>query len=400
MATTTGTTYSVVNPAPGAHTYTVKAVVAGALSAASNIQPATFTGTVVAPTTFTRPSGSGFQRYEDLYVSGDDLSTTLTRVTTGNAVTFPVGTFSASDFVKGYKTAIYIPKNCGGIWGSGPGDLSGTVAGTYFTMPAYSSTQPAITSGTTPYRVMNSTGSTVPQTFGQFQVQGSEQGHNYHGLTISTPNTPASLVVQDLLITGWAGSSNAPPGECFGIEIEYANGHHLLRVEADGRRADGVRYGSSPMTCEFTNGFTWTDCYSHHSISGMCTFYHVANGNTYNLKAQYHGTGSGRLNGSCINHEMTAGMVHHNANIYFDRSTGNSSFHISHSNDAYSDAIIGDITYGACTLLNPTWNDAWGDGKIRFQSFATEQGGGAESLTVPPVALDANGNVIPYIWYH
>jgi hypothetical protein len=118
----------------------------------------------------TRPTGTGYVRYEDLYKSGDTVTAAMARLTTPAIITFPAGKFECSDFATGYNAGISIPKIAKGIWGSGRGTVGGST-GTIFTMKPKSSTKKSLVpaqskGGTTPTTLMMHSGSTSGASFG------------------------------------------------------------------------------------------------------------------------------------------------------------------------------------------------------------------------------------------
>jgi hypothetical protein len=166
----------------------------------------------------------------------------MARLTTPAIITFPEGVFTCNDFATGYYAGISIPKNCKGIWGSGQGTLGDLTHGTIFTMGAHTSTVGGVipaqgSGGTTQPTVIMSSGPTYQQSYGQFQVAGTDQGHNFHGFTVY--NAQPGTTFTDILTTGWQGNNGAPPGETFGLTVHGGYNHQLTRIEADGRRAVG-----------------------------------------------------------------------------------------------------------------------------------------------------------------
>lgn len=356
-----------------------------------------------AGATFTRPTGAGYTKYESLYKSGDSVSGACARLTTASIITFPEGTFDLIDFDKGYLSGLDVPRQCRGIWGSGPGNLAGTASGTYLRMKAMTSTKASLVPAQSSHqsvqmRVMKSANSYAGQSFGQFQVRGQEQGHIYHGFTVYQPG--GAVTATDILVTGWSGNATGPPGETFGFEISGAPSHTLTRVESDARRKDLVRYGAAPMTAENCHSGTWQDCYGHHSKASSITFFESSGINTYNLRSAYNGTGTGGqlLSGSGINHERTTGIVHHNPSLIVDRSNGNTGVHITFSNDNWSSSQVGSTANGSLTVIAPTFSPIL-DGKHLYVQSWTPYGNG-DTQSSPPTVHTASGSSLPFAWIH
>src|SRR6478736_10316682 len=71
----------------------------------------------------TRPSGTGYVRWEDLYRSGNSFQAVVNKVTGNRILTLPAGTFTFRDFRNGSYDGIRIgdgaAAGCRGIVGSG-----------------------------------------------------------------------------------------------------------------------------------------------------------------------------------------------------------------------------------------------------------------------------------------
>lgn len=361
---------------------------------AASAAPAT-SGTV-------RPTGPGYVRYEDLYKSGDTVTGAMSRLTKPAIITFPEGRFECSDFGNGYTSGISIPKIAKGIWGSGRGSL-GNNSGTIFTMKANSSSKKALipaqgSSGTTPTTLMMQSGSASSVSYGQFQIAGTEQGHVFHGLAIYSPTGSAS--VTDVLVSGWSGDNGAPPGETFGLTIHGGSNNTLTRVEADGRReAGGTSFGAVGLTFQNTVGGSMTDCTSHHGVASPVVLFQSFNVKTYNLKVGSLDDKSSVTRGSSFNHERTSGCEHYNPSI-ITRET-NRGVHITHSNDTYKLTVDG-VSYstvnGTIKVVDPVFNDIWGDGAFYIETWVPYWNGNTMTLDNKPKVQHADGSTRPYKW--
>lgn len=326
-----------------------------------------------------RPSGAHTVRYEDLYVNGDTLQQTINRTPAGKLLTFPAGVFEFSDFNGSDgsgNVGITIPTGILGIAGSGRGSLTGG-EGTIFRMRPNSSTKasrvPAqsVPNSTNQLYLMKVSNST-DQIFQHFHLEGTEQGHYYNGFMLMQCTRP---VLSDLFVNGHAGNWNSPPGETFGINVFRGSGMIGNRVECDGRRADGVRYGASPFGYNSTSDSTLNDCYMHHSSAGMFTYWQTVNCVSNNLRCEYQGVGSSPTYGHGINHERSGNITHNNPKIIIDRPAGNMGYHVTWNNDQSAYA-------GFLKIVNPTWDvDQRGPvtagfpkGRFIVMSFALELG--------------------------
>jgi hypothetical protein len=299
----------------------------------------------------------GAVRYEDLYVTNDTIAQTLSRLTTAAVITFPTGDFFADDFDTGYITCINVDntKPIKGIWGSGPGDYTHTEDGTYFGINANTSTH-AADQNNVPY-VMKAANCGA-QSYGQFAVLGTEQGHLYSCFSVYQPS--GLVTVTDVLVSGWAGNSNVPPGEMAGFTIiDQASTHfpHVItRVEGDCRRPDGSRTGTAPLGGQNLVGATFVQCYGHHAVASQVGFFQCRDVTTYDCRSEYNGTGSSGLSGQGINHEQTDGIVHYRPVVIVDHSNGNTGVHFTHSNYGGTSAYApGDLT-----IIDPTFNSISG----------------------------------------
>lgn len=371
--------------------------VAGAQTGLPTSAQAASAGTV-------RPSGAGYVRYEDLYKKGDTVTAAMARLTKPAIITFPEGRFECSNFSTGYNTGISIPKIARGIWGSGRGTLGGST-GTIFTMKANSSTKKSLvpaqsSGGTTPTTLMMHSGSTAGGSYGQFQVAGTEQGHIFHGLTIFNPGGQVSM--SDVLVTGWAGNNGAPPGETFGLTIHGGQNHTLTRVEADGRRVNGgPSIGAVGITYQDTVGGRLVDCAAHHCRASSVVFFQSFNVTTENIKVgRADDRAPGVSAGGGINHERTSGCVHNNPTI-LTRDT-NRGVHVTHSNDKFvlnSGGKSYSTVNGTLKIVNPTFNDIWGNKKFYVETWTPYWTGNTMTVSNPPRVLTAGAKTnLAYKW--
>jgi len=285
-----------------------------------------------------RPSGSGYVRYEDLYVSGDSLRSVLPKVPAGSVLTLPDGAFEFPNFNdQGTSYGLLIPANCAGIWGNGrttvlqmtPG--SSTVAGSV----------PTAGGTTNPYRLIGIKNSNT--ILKNLQVQGTAQGHLYGGVNVtgSSTNPVANVTIDTVFFNGAGpGSDSSPPGETFQLGTNHTDNVRLLNCEFDGRDSGGGYCSSNIGWNNSTNAYV-ENTYTHHAWFGHgITFWQTAGIHTVGLNSQKHGQGG--HGGHGINHENVSGVVlHENPTLIIDRANnGGRGFHITlqqSSGQGYSD---------------------------------------------------------------
>lgn len=368
------------------------------------------------PATGTQPTGAGITRYQDLFHSGDTLSGAINRLSSAQQVSFPIDLFQMNDFSDSGKYGCLIPSHCHGILGCGIGE-------TVFQIAPGTST--AITRGLVPTTGTNPlyvfrTGTNVPFVGSDFTINGTDQQtdpnisrpHCYGGLMMDHITSTAPVLTRIKTI-GIPGSSNSPPGETFAINDYGCNGGIYTDLEGDGRRAsDGARVGASPFGCNNSSNVTLIDCYFHHSLTSMPTFWETDTATTYNLRSEYNGSGSGSLRGHGVNHERVSGVFHHyNLNVIVNHPGGNTGMWMSFFSDQVNDTTV--------YLHNPTWDaDASGSFHNCFciqMNTGTYMGNPSKQLTPPTLykadgtaftALDGNslpGSFTPasqFIWFH
>lgn len=270
--------------------------------------------------TLERPTGPGYVRWEDIYVTGDTMQQTFNRVPLDangqkQIVTFPEGLFEYNGFNEGYYEGFRIGGPDGhaggvkGIWGSGRNtifrpkantanrQLPGNIAGDQFGFN----------------RVDNAV-------LKNFALHGTPQnGLYYTGIKMYMSH---NLEIDNLYLRGASpGYSNYPPGETFGLNIFQCTDALVQNCEIDGRDANGNRSSSSPLGWNGTGApgaagnlsknATVKNVYAHHSIAGMLTFWQTLNVYTEDYYSYSNGSGSGSLSGAGINHEESNGVIRH-----------------------------------------------------------------------------------------
>ena len=357
-----------------------------------------------------RPTGPEYIRYEDLYRSGDSVGSALARLTQPRIVTFPEGTFSGRDFDSGYQAGIGIPALCRGIVGSGPGTLGGST-GTVFTMVPGSSSKgdgrrdeygrlyvPVQgTSTPTQLCVMKQANQKAPAVWRNFQVVGSEQGHIHSAFQVF--QTAGANVFENLLVAGWSGNAGAPPGETMGLAVSGRGAHQLARVEADGRRTvGGAVHGAMGLTVQDTSGATFRDCYVHHVRAANFVMFQSVDGYMVNCTSDAVVADDVAIGGGGVNLERTAGWTLVDP-VVIGRSR---KVHISHSNDNWTfnqAGVVKSVRNGSLKVVNPTFNDLWGNKTLMIQSWTPYWNG--DTMSTPPLVTRSDWSThLPYNWNH
>jgi len=365
---------------------------------------------LLGPAQTTRPTGTDYIRYEDLYRSGDSVGGALARLTSPKIVTFPEGRFSCRDFNSGYLAGIAVPALCRGIVGSGRGTLGGST-GTVFTMDAWSSRKgngardgsghlyvPA-QDGSTPCQLvlLKQANQKAPAVWKNFQVVGSEQGHIFNAFQVF--ETAGANQFDNLLIAGWSGNDGAPPGETYGLAVSGKGAHTVTRVEADGRRTIGGQvFGAMGITFQNSSGATFRSCYSHHMRCANFVMFQSLDGKMVDCTSDAASAGSLGIGNGGINLERTAGWTLTNS-VMIGRSR---KVHLSHSNDNWTYnryGITKSVSNGSLKLVNPGYNDLWGNNQLVIQSWSPY--GNGDTVRTPPLVLKSDGVThLPYNWQH
>lgn len=351
------------------------------------------------PTGIDPTVGVPYVTYESLYRTGDTITDALNRLSIPAVVTFPEGQFRFSG--RSAKTRSGVETEAGinldkdmvcGIWGAGPGTLGGS-SGTVFV-------DTAGRPGKSGSHMIRSVGASRGLVLHGFQVVGADQGADFQGIYVYAPTGP--ILAEDLLISGWQGSSASPPGETFGLLVYTTKGPQpvtVRRVECDGRRTlGGDIFGTVGITLGKGVGGVVEDCYVHHNrISARVVLYHTTGAT---IRRTRMGDDDEPANGWPFNSECST-----SASIeacHFGRAQGK--IHASWSSTNHADTW-GGVTYpqtdGKVIFRNPTWHPEGFSGQFTIESWQTGiDGSSIDTLTTPPIVVDANGKGITYHWHH
>ena len=365
---------------------------------------------LLGPARTMRPTGADYIRYEDLYRSGDSVGAALARLTSAKIVTFPEGRFSCRDFNTGYLAGIAVPALCRGIVGSGPGTLGGST-GTVFTMDSWSSTKGngkrdssghlyvPVQGSSTPTQLvlLKQANQKAPSVWKNFQVVGSEQGHIFSGFQVH--ETAGANQFENLLVAGWSGNAGSPPGETTGLAVSGRGAHTMVQVESDGRRTvGGTIFGAMGVTFQNSSGATFRSCYSHHMRTANYVMFQSLDGRMVDCTADALSAGSLGIGNGGINLERTAGWVLTNP-VMIGRSR---KVHLTHSNDNWTYnryGITRSVSNGSLKLVNPGFNDLWGNNQLMIQSWNPYWNG--DTMSTPPLVVKSDGVTHqPYEWHH
>ena len=341
-----------------------------------------------------RPTGPGYVRYEDLYRPGDSVTDAMNRLTSPAAVTFPPDEFLLTDFKSFTKSGVLTNGaiNCDanlvrGIIGSGRGTLGGST-GTVFKMVPNSSTVggTAVTptqtqGGTTQVWIVRAIQCASALTFRNFQLVGTAQGHNYHGLGIYKP--AGDVTIQNVLISGTEGNNGAPPGETFGFGVTMGSAVNKLLIEDceyDGRRSTAAGsewFGAGGFHAGQSVGTIFNRCTAHHTrVSSPGVWYRSFDGQ---MNSCVWGTTDPKVitNGnrpvSAVNAEVCSNITLTDCTFWHEDT--NHGTHITWSNNnvpvTFPDGPTRSPVDGTLRVVNPTWNDVWGNGYFYIQSWTT-----------------------------
>jgi hypothetical protein len=334
-----------------------------------------------APTS-TRPSGAGYVRYEDLYTTGNDLRAVIKKVTGGNILTLPEGTFTFSDFndPAGYYEGVRVPSACGGIWGSGAGTIIQMNAGT--STQANNTTAIPTAGGTNQCYLIGFWYSN--QVLRNCTVHGTEQGHLYNGVRFAgSSGTPiTNNLVQDVTFKGAArGASGVPPGETFTIGTNHANSFSVINCELDGRDDGGNKTAASLIGPNNSSNILVQDTYVHDTIAGSgIALYRCDTIQLVRLKSWNPGTSAHY--GNCINLEECSGNITITApNLQVNRASGNTGWHIG-INSSTADGYSNDPNI---TITDPVNDNGPDNGCLSIMIGATYAGGPQAQTSLPTV---------------
>lgn len=259
-------------------------------------------GTGIASAVNSRPSGTGYVRYEDLYRAGDTFQAVVNKVTSNRVLTLPTGTFTLVNFKNGQHDGVRIgtgaAAGCRGIAGSGRDTIIrvkanvGTNLGNNF-----AGNQMAISS---------KSGALLTN----FSLRGyAQNGLLYAGLVVSNcPNAELS----NLYFRGASrGTSQSPPGETFGINVMRSDNVTIKDCEIDGRDDGGTRVAASPIGFNNASNAKVYRTYVHHGVASMLTFFRTNNIYTEDFHTFATSSGSGGQGGHGINHEQSTGTIKH-----------------------------------------------------------------------------------------
>jgi hypothetical protein len=336
-----------------------------------------------------RPTGTGYVRYEDLYRAGDDLQMVINKVTGNRVLTFPEGVFTIpSNFRYGYKDGVRLGNRSGG---AGCRGLVGSGRGTIFRM--VSSNQPKWPSGASPYMLIHAIASSadpmITVQLRNFQIQGTNLGHEYHGLRLSRANG----VVDNVYINGITGYPGLPPNETGSINLYQCTSVRITNTEVDGRRA-GVRVSASPVMVNNSSGITFQDCYFHHSYcgGGGIAWFESRDSTVTRVRSEYIGSGTGKLSSYCFNHEQSTRITYNSPVMICDRATTGGSLHMSLNSDSARGG-----TDSVLTVNNPKWDATTvGGGKFVVETWNIA----TQAQKSSPRVYGSTGAPLPFTWLH
>lgn len=334
-----------------------------------------------------RPVGPNYVRYEDTYVSGDTLQDTINRVTGNRVLTFPEGVFLLPDnFSNGYLDGVRLGHP---TVGAGCRGFAGSGRNTIFKM--LSSNRTAWASGASPYMLIDAVSPSaepmINVEFRNFRIEGTDLGHEYHGLRLDRANG----LVENVYITGISGFNKVPPGETGSISIFKTTDMTIRNVEVDGRR-NGERVSSACIMPNNSSGLLIEDVYLHHTKygGGGIAWFHTTDSVVNNARVEYIGSGSGLYSAYSFNHEQSTRIVYNSPKMICDRNNVGGTLHMGVNSDGArggTDCII--------TVNNPTWDaTSVGSGRFCVETWTLDQ----QMQRTPPIVTGPTGAPLEYFY--
>lgn len=340
------------------------------------------------PVEVERPEGPDYVRYEDLYVTGDDLQAVINRVTGNKKLTFPEGVFMLpNNFSNGYLDGVRLghPEVGGGCRG-----FAGSGRNTIFKMASSNKTPWA--SGASPYMLIDaispSSVGEIEMEFKNFRVEGTNLGHEYHGLRLERVRG----LIENVYFTGITGYNKVPPGETGSISLFQVHGGLTINnVEVDGRR-NGELVASSPIMPNNCSNITMNNPYVHHTYTGGggIAWYHTTDSVVNNLRAEYIGSGPGVRSGYGANHEQSTRITYNNPSIICNRNAVGGTLHMSLNSDGARGGVDCQLT-----VNNPTWDATTvGGGRFVVETWTLAN----QMQRTPPTVTGKNGQPLEYYY--
>ena len=360
-----------------------------------------------------RKEGANYVRYEDLYVSGDNLQQTINRVTSNKILTFPEGEFAIpNNFPNGYYDGVRLGS---GSWGAACRGLSGSGPNTSFSMATSNLPKWTSTATADPYMLIDAIGPSssarISVEFSNFSIRGTDLGQGneypYQGLRLEKCT---NSLIENVFISGITGTMNYPPGETGSVNLFDCVGSSwdnpavtINNLEVDGRRG-GVKVSSSPVMINACKYMIFNSPYLHHARcgGGGLAWWWCEDGQVNNGRSEHIGSGTGTQTGYCFNHEESTRITYDNPIMVCGRGQPGdspSSLHMSlNSATGTGGPYWGDAEAPDCilTVNNPTW-DATAVGGGQFCVETWNQGAANRQHTAA-VVTGANGFPLPYVW--
>jgi hypothetical protein len=208
------------------------------------------------------------------------VSATVNAMSAASVVSFPSGTFEGFDFSDPANDPVYglyFGRKVLGILGSG-------VDKTVFQVHPNSSTKRAPLTGTNQLNVLRAGSGRIK--LADFSVVATPQGHVYNGLEFYRALPGSTLT--DVRVKGMAGTSGAPPGETFALNIFKSDAPVLTRVELDGTDSSGVPVAASLLGNNYHTDLTAIDCYFHDAKFGSGSTSYECDGEFRYIRPRLH----------------------------------------------------------------------------------------------------------------
>ena len=299
-------------------------------------QPTDLANTI---TPYSRPSGQGFVRWEDVVGATEaarqqaspNTPTLLTQALLANSLlnnavlTLPKGEFRFPD---GHSLPNAVSWGFGAIYGNSCKGLAGSGAGGIQNHPSKTVLRQltTVTAGETA-TLIRLDSLQDPYFAGLSLIGNQTRDDTVYHTGVMVAKCTGRPVLEHLYLRGFSpGYASYPPGETFGLNIYRSNNTVLRDSETDGRDQAGHRTCASPwgwntVVNDDPNLVHVARCYAHHGRCSMLTFWETTNITTQDYYSFSWASGTGNQGGAAINHEQSGGKIRHYRPRLFQNST-------------------------------------------------------------------------------
>ena len=195
-----------------------------------------------------------------------------------------------------------------------------------------------------------------------FEVDGSDVGHNHHGIQVGYVD---GLEIVDVRVIGVRGSTSSPPGETFALSVWRTDNATLDGVTLDGRNRAGVKTASTLLGLNNARNVTVTNtvCTGSQSGFGVACWQSGTTGDHVNRFVDV----DLRDNRRAINHERCYGRWEYVRPDCRDSHPGEGRPHVTANSDQGSMGL---------TIIEPLWDRERGPFRVGVNTGRADQGGG------------------------